>query len=102
MIRTGAGSELRLTEVLGLALEAAWLHVLSVGEIGKWFPRATAGAFELGIQLSYALGHHMFARLGASYQRMAFDFHARPGDRKIAGGATDQLLTASLGIGVGI
>jgi hypothetical protein len=102
MVRTGAGTELRLTDALGLAIDGAWLHVLSVGEIGAWFPRATAGAFEFAMNASYVLGHHMFARLSATYQRMAFDFHAKPGDAKVAGGATDQILTASLGIGVGI
>jgi hypothetical protein len=102
MVRTGAGTELALTQALGLGFDAAWLHVLSVGEIGRWFPRASAGAFELALNVSYALGHRMFARLTGLYQRTAFDFHAKPGDRKIAGGATDQVLTASLGIGVAI
>jgi hypothetical protein len=102
MVRTGAGAEFRLTPALGLAFDAAWLHVLSVGEIGVWFPHATVGAFELGLNVNYAIGHRMFARLSAAYQRMAFDFHAKPDDPKIAGGAADQLLTASLGIGVGI
>jgi hypothetical protein len=76
--------------------------MLSVGEIGRWFPHARASAFELALNLNYALGHRMFARLTALYQRTVFDFHAKSGDRKVAGGATDQVLTASLGIGVAI
>lgn len=102
MVRTGAGTELALSNALALGFDAAWLHVLSVGEIGRWFPRASASAFELALNLSYALGHRMFARFTTLYQRTVFDFHAKPGDRKVAGGATDQVLTASLGIGVAI
>jgi hypothetical protein len=103
LVRSGLGAELSLTNALLLAIDGAFLHVLSVGEIGAWFPRATAGgAFEIGMSARYALGHRLFARLTATYQRMAFDFHPKPGDAKVAGGAIDQLLTASLGIGVGI
>ncbi len=102
MVRLGAGTELNLTPSLLLGMDAAWLHLLSVGEIARWFPRATAGAFELALNLSYALGQRMFARLTGLYQRSVFDFHARRGDERVAGGATDQVFTASLGIGVGI
>jgi hypothetical protein len=102
MVRFGAGTELRVVQALLVGVDAAWLHLLSVGEVAHWFPRATAGGFELALNLSYALGHRMFARLSTSYQRVVFDFHARPGDERVAGGASDQVFTASLGIGVGI
>ena len=49
-----------------------------------------------------ALSRHFFARISAAYQQTFFDFHAKPGDTRSAGGAADQLLTASIGVGVGL
>jgi hypothetical protein len=102
MLRSGLGTELTLTSRLAIAVDAAWLHMLSVGQIGQWFPRATASGLELALSASYAVSEHLFARIGASYQRTVFDFNARPGDERAAGGATDQFLTASLGMGVNL
>jgi hypothetical protein len=102
VVRTGGGAAFSLSEALTLGIDAAWLHVLSVGEIGAWFPRATAGGLELAAHATFALTRHLFARLSASYQRMYFDFHAQPGDARVAGGATDQLLTMAVGAGVSL
>ena len=99
-IRSGLGAEFALSDALALGLDAAWLNVLSVGDIGKWFPRATAGGVELAMFGSYQLSSHTFARASASYQRTFFDFHSRLDDKNVAGGATDQSLTVSLGMGV--
>ena len=101
-LRSGLGTELALTQRFAIALDAAWLHMLSVGQIGQWFPRATASGLELALSASYAVSEYMFARIGASYQRTVFDFNARPGDERVAGGATDQFLTASMGMGVNL
>ena len=101
-LRSGLGTELTLTDRFAIALDAAWLHMLSAGQIGQWFPRATASGLELALSASYAISNHLFARVGASYQRTVFDFHAHPGDERVAGGATDQFLTASMGMGVNL
>ena len=102
MIRTGAGTELTLPRAIRLGMDAAWLYVLSVGEIGAWFPRATAGGMELAVHLTYPLSDHFFARMSGGYQYNFFDFHSKPGDERVAGGAKDQYLTAALSIGVGL
>jgi hypothetical protein len=102
MIRSGAGTELRLPRAIVLGMDAAWLHMLSVGEIGAWFPRTTAGGVEFALFATYPLSQHFFARLTGSYVRHFFDFNSQPGDERVAGGATDQYLTASLSIGVGL
>ena len=99
-IRSGIGGELSLTRTFALGLDAAYLGYLSVGEIGRWFPRATAGGVELGMFATYAITSGVHARLSAAYQRTFFDFHAQPGDKNIAGGAIDQYLAVSLGAGV--
>jgi hypothetical protein len=102
MVRTGAGAEFALTNRFSLGLDAAWLQVLSVGELGEWFPRATAGGVEVMLAASYALSQHFFARVTATYQRTFFDFNSQPGDAQVAGGATDQYLTAAVGMGVNL
>jgi hypothetical protein len=100
MVRMGAGTELALSDTLLLGLDGAWLHFLEVGDIGKWFPRATGAGLELAASATYSLTQGVFARAGVSYQRAFFDFNPRPGDRYAAGGATDQYLSVSVGAGI--
>lgn len=102
MIRSGAGTELTLPHAILLGMDLAWLHMLSVGEVGSWFPRTTAGGVEFALFATYPLSQHFFARLTGAYTRHFFDFNSQPGDERAAGGATDQYLTASLSIGVGL
>lgn len=100
MIRSGAGAELALSDAVMLGLDAAWLNFLSVGEIGKWFPRASAGGLEVAASATYGLTQNIYARFAASYQRTFFDFNPRPNDEYAARGATDQYLAMSLGAGI--
>ncbi|HKP61003.1 MAG TPA: hypothetical protein VJV78_29940 [Polyangiales bacterium] len=100
MIRTGAGGEFALSDSFGLALDAAWLAYLSAGDMGRWFPRATATGLEVSTAASYNLTSSIFARVAATYQVSFFDFNPRPDDKYAAGGATDQYLSLSLGAGV--
>jgi hypothetical protein len=100
MIRTGAGGEFALSDTFTLGLDAAFLSFLSVGDIGKWFPRAQAGGLEVAASASYNLTQGVFARFGASYQRTFFDFNGQPDDAYRAQGATDQYLSVSIGAGV--
>jgi hypothetical protein len=100
MIRSGAGAEFALGDSLGLGLDVAWLSYLSAGDLGTWFPRASAGGFELSGAATYNLTSGIFARASASYQRTFFDFNPRPDDKYAASGATDQYLSMSLGAGV--
>lgn len=99
-IRSGLGAEFRVSNTVALGLDLAWLNYLSVGDIAQWFPRTTAAGLEAGLFATYAMTDSIFARAAAAYQRSFFDFNARPGDKYIAGGATDQTLAVSLGAGV--
>ncbi|HEY6877665.1 MAG TPA: hypothetical protein VI299_06575 [Polyangiales bacterium] len=101
-LRTGLGTEIALGEDMSVGFDAAWLSVLSAGEIARWFPRSSATGMELGLSATYALGKHWFARAAMTYRRIAFDFNVRPGDARIAGGATDQSVTMSAGAGVSL
>ena len=105
MMRAGGGGQLMLTDTIAMSIEAAWLQMLSVGQIGQWFPRATAGGVEVGMDATYAVSPRFFARAFGSYQRVFFDFNSQPSDVeregvKAAGGATDTYLTFGLGAGV--
>lgn len=100
MIRTGAGGEFALSDSITFGLDAAFLSFLSVGDIGKWFPRAEAAGFELAGSASYNLTPGIFARAAASYQRAFFDFNGQPNDKYRAQGATDQFLSVSVGAGL--
>lgn len=99
-IRSGLGAELALSDAMRIGLDAAWLNFLSVGEIARWFPRATAAGVELSLASTYRVTSNVFMRMAAVYSRAFFNFHAQPGDKYIAGGALDQSLALALGVGV--
>jgi hypothetical protein len=100
MIRSGVGAEFALSDAISLGVDGAWLQFLSVGEIANWFPRASAGGVELSAFATYNVTPAVYARASAAYQRTFFDFNSKPGDKNVAGGATDQYLAMSVGAGV--
>lgn len=102
MIRSGLGAEFALSDSLAFGTELAYLYIMSVGEIGQWFPRTTVGGVELGLNATYALSGRFFARASAVYQRTFFDFHSRPADQRVAGGAADQVVRMSVGAGMSL
>ena len=99
-IRSGVGTELALSGSMRVAFDAAWLNFLSVGEIARWFPRATAAGLELSLAGTYRVTSNIFTRVSAVYSRAFFDFNAQRGDTYIAGGALDQSLALALGVGM--
>jgi hypothetical protein len=100
MARMGLGGDFVFSDTLTMGLEAAWLQMLSVGQIGEWFPQASAAGVEMGMDVSYAVTPRFFARLFGGYQRVFFDFNPKVGDTNVAGGATDNYVTAGLGAGM--
>jgi hypothetical protein len=99
-IRSGLGAEVGLSDTLRVALDAAWLSYLSVGEIAGWFPRATAGGFELGLSATYHITGDVYSRVAAAYSRTSFGFHPEASDKYVASGAVDQSVAMSMGLGV--
>jgi hypothetical protein len=99
-IRMGLGGDFAMNDKLSLGMDAAWLQMLSVGQIGEWFPRSNAAGVEFGMDMTYAMNDRFYARLFGGYQRVFFDFHSKPGDSNVAGGATDNYVTAGLGAGI--
>ena len=99
-LRAGLGGDFTFSDKIAFGMDAAWLQMLSVGQIGEWFPRANAAGVEFNMDMTYAVNERFYARLFGGYQRVFFDFNSKPGDTKVAGGATDNYVTAGLGAGV--
>jgi hypothetical protein len=70
----------------------------------EWFPHTTGGAIEAELALRYALSSTLELRAGAGLERYFMSLHPRPDDpgvvvqRRVAGGAVDQLVRVSLAL----
>lgn len=102
MVRPGVGAEFAIDDALRVGIDGAWLLIVSAGEIARWFPHSTAGGLELSAFATYHITSSLYMRADATYQRAYFDFHSKPEDSRIAGGATDQYIAMSVGAGVSL
>jgi hypothetical protein len=100
MLRIGVEARLAFGDVhVGGA--AAFLPVLSTGELEDWFPQASASGLEGELSIGYALSPAF--ELGASFgvQRIALSMNPTLDDarmlRPIAGGAVDEMIYGTLG-----
>lgn len=100
-VRLGALGSFELVGRLSLDLELAWLFVRDLGELGstRWFPRAEGAGAEAHMGLRFALGRGFEARLAGRWRRYFMSMRSEPGDAHVAGGAVDQYLAMTLGLG---
>lgn len=96
-LRFGADGELLLAWRLSMLLGAAYLHVTSAGEIYDQFRDDHLAGFDGNLGFSIALGYGVDLRLIGRYTRYFASFDPELGDRRVAGGALDQLLQVGLG-----
>lgn len=91
------GGRLQFNEQLSLNLSAAYLHLLSTGELStdKFFPRATGAGVEASAFVGYEFTSKWEARVGVDMQRFFFSLHPEPGDANVAGGALDQFFAGT-------
>lgn len=77
----------------------AWRQMLAAGEIAEadWFPRATMGGLDAHLGVGYEVVSGLEIQLGAELIRYFYTMNPEPGDPRIAGGAVDQFLSATLG-----
>jgi hypothetical protein len=95
-----AGADVRfLVDALSLYAGGSYLGVLSTGPVGTYFPRETVGGVEARAGVAYGLGAGFQLSLEASYTRFFYTLNPVPGDAYVAGGAVDQMASASLGLG---
>jgi hypothetical protein len=97
-VRGGADARF-VVGALALIVDGSYLGVLSSGAVGSYFPRATVGGVEARAGAAYALGAGFHLCFDASYTRFFYTLNPVPGDAYVAGGALDQMATASLGLG---
>jgi hypothetical protein len=85
---------------LSVSTRLAYLHALSAGPLGaaNAFPHLTAQGVLAEAVLALEVAPAVELRLTMGLRQMGLAMHARPGERWIAGGATDQV--AWLGLGV--
>ena len=78
---------------------ASYLDVLSTGPVGGDFPHASVGGLEGRLGLSRDLGHGFELSFEVAYTRFFYSLNPQAGDANVAGGALDQIVFASLGVG---
>ncbi len=83
---------------VSLLATAAYLHLLEPLALGERFARAEAAGVSGEVGLGLGLASVVEARLLASYSRFFHDLHPAPGDRHIAGGATDEIFAVELAL----
>ncbi len=76
---------------------ASYLDVLSTGDFGRLFPRTSVGGVEAELGLAYTIAPTFELSLDVAYTRFFYSLLPQPGDPYVAGGALDQMGTASLG-----
>jgi hypothetical protein len=85
---------------------AAYLHCLSLGQIGAdpYYKKATCGAVEAGGAIGYRISRMLEVQGGASIRRYGLAFHQVPSEysatARIAGGAVDQFLMGYVALAV--
>jgi hypothetical protein len=100
-LRAGLGAAAPLWSRYSVAAAVGYRHVLSSGEIesADFFPRATARALDVELEIAAALLWGFDVRLGAALERYGHDLQPEPGDSKVAGGALDQYPRLHLRLG---
>ncbi len=95
--RPGLDARLQIGPI-ALSAVLAYLAPARQDRIGAAFPRASSGGFETGLRAEAAFGH-LWVRAAARYLRFFYALHPLPHDPYIAGGAIDEVASASLALG---
>ena len=98
-LRPAAEASFVLAERVALEVSAAWLPVLSIGEVATRIRGAHASGLEASAGARVALGRHLDVGVLGALSRWALAFAPAPGDVNQAGGAVDQTWRAELALG---
>lgn len=100
-VRIGAGFTFQATRELSLVTDLGYRAIVGEGDIASdsWFPNASAGGIDFGMQLRYALTESLDVRAGFELERYFFTLNPEVGDDNVAGGALDQYIGAFVGVG---
>lgn len=99
VVRAGLGIRLALSDRVAVHGSADYLHVLDAGPLtGDRFPRATVRGVDLDLGAGYSFTDNFEAQVSVGLRRYGFDMKVQPTDTLIAGGATDEYLSMTIGI----
>src|SRR5690606_17903998 len=100
-VRGGVSLAYPITDRLAVRAGLAWRHLLGTGEFqsDEWFPRVTGAGVDSALGITYDLFSGLSAHLSADLRRYFFAMNPEVGDELIVGGAIDQYLSMSLGLG---
>lgn len=100
-LRVGGRFRFFVTEQVSVRGEGAYRLVVGAGEIRDdiWFPRASVGAADAQLGVTYDIASGFFADAGFAMRRYFYTLNPEPGDPFIAGGAADQYFIGNVGIG---
>lgn len=94
------GADARVTwGATSVAVSGSYLGVLGTGPVASYFPRATVGGVEACAGVTQAFGPGLQLSLELAYTRFFYTLNPEPGDAYVAGGALDQMVTGSIGVG---
>ncbi|MBK8257801.1 MAG: hypothetical protein IPK82_34675 [Polyangiaceae bacterium] len=84
---------------VGIGFNGGYRGLLSVGETGDRFRDTSAMAFDAGALFVVGLPKGFDIRLAGEYTRVFYAFDPVLGDAYVAGGMTDEMFGARLGVG---
>jgi hypothetical protein len=95
-VRGGLDGRFEIAQ-FALMIGAGYEAVLSQGPLGDLFQRASTGGIDARVGAGYRLARGLEVRATAMYARFFSNMGSEPGDANVAGGALDQLMTATIG-----
>lgn len=100
----GGGVDARLTPDISAWIAANYLHLVRANELltEHYFPYGKGGGVDLNIGLNYRVWHALGVAAEFRWRRFLFDMQSSPGDRYVAGGATEDYLSAWFGMTWGL
>jgi hypothetical protein len=88
-----------VSESLALFGTFGYMVLYSAGELETtYFENLSGAGSSLSAGVLVDLGGGLEARAAVDYRRYAFEMHASPGDRFVAGGATDETVGITVGL----
>jgi hypothetical protein len=97
-LRAGFDGQVTLRDFAVYA-DASYLDVLSTGAMATLFPRATVGGIAASVGLLWPVSRHFDLSFELAYTRFFYSLLPQPGDANVAGGALDEMASASVGFG---
>ncbi len=95
-LSVGVGATLPMGDLFTLRPSFAYVGPLSGGELYDRFRAPSLAGIDLGLLIGLSVGAGFEIRTGVRYLRLFSSFAPEPGDRYVAGGAIDQLISIPL------